>query len=174
MFPTTGTRPLRTYTDPVATQEFTDALEASACWAAALVVEARQERQAQHDKAVEDLVCQLRSDGLPEYFRIGAGDFSEQNDRVRARTALSRFHVLRLQKIHCARVRRYERLKFAHKLLHPPFSHPEFPEDPHSRWGGDDGWNEHSWGSQPLLLTAADDELSPFILPSPLPRAQFF
>jgi EAL domain-containing protein (putative c-di-GMP-specific phosphodiesterase class I) len=90
MFPTTGTP--RTYTDPVATQEFADALEASARRAAALVVEARQERQAQHDKAVEDLVRQLRSDGLPEYFRIGVGDFSEQNDRVRARTGVGPRH----------------------------------------------------------------------------------
>lgn len=90
MFPTTGTP--RTYTDPVAAQEFADALEASARRAAALVVEARQERQAQHDKAVEDLVRQLCSDGLPEYFRIGAGDFSEQNDRVRACTGVGPRH----------------------------------------------------------------------------------
>ncbi|KAJ7810496.1 hypothetical protein B0H14DRAFT_3480546 [Mycena olivaceomarginata] len=143
--------------------------------ALSLVIEARAERRAQHDKAVHNLIAQLLAHGLPEYFQIGAGDFSEENDRIRARNVFSRFHVQRLQKIRCARVRRYLRLKFAHELVHPLFSHPEFPEDPRNPWGGDDGWDGHvwgnggSWGPQPRILTALDDELSPFILPSPLP-----
>ncbi|KAJ7761475.1 hypothetical protein B0H14DRAFT_2634067 [Mycena olivaceomarginata] len=134
--------------------------------------------RAQHDKAVHNLIAQLLAHGLPEYFQIGAGDFSEENDCIRARNGtvvFSRFHVQCLQKIRRARVRRYLRLKFAHELVHPLFSHPEFPKDPRNPWGGDDGWDGHvwgnggSWGPQPRILTALDDELSPFILPSPLP-----
>jgi hypothetical protein len=177
--------------DPVKERE--DALEVSARHALSLVIEARAERRAQHDKAVHNLIAQLLAHGLPEYFQIGAGYFSEENDRIRARNGVfprncvvssysssgtvvfSRFHVQRLQKICRARVRRYLRLKFAHELVHPLFSHPEFPEDPRNPWGGDDGWDGHvwgnggSWGPQPRILTALDDELSPFILPSPLP-----
>jgi hypothetical protein len=74
--------------DPVAAKERDDALEQSARRAAGLVVEARAERQAQHDRAVQDLIAQLLAHGLPEYFQIGAGDFSEENDRIRARTGV--------------------------------------------------------------------------------------
>jgi predicted TIM-barrel fold metal-dependent hydrolase len=66
--------------DPVKERE--DALEVSARRTLGLVIEARAEQRAQHDKAVHNLIAQLLAHGLPEYFQIGAGDFSEENDRI--------------------------------------------------------------------------------------------
>ncbi|KAJ7794860.1 hypothetical protein B0H14DRAFT_3496584 [Mycena olivaceomarginata] len=133
--------------DPVAAKERDDALEQSARRAAGLVVEARAERQAQHDRAVQDLIAQLLAHGLPEYFQIGAGDFSEENDRIRARTGPYPAFTSRASgKPIVPAFGGTSPLKFEHEQVHPPFSHPEFIGDPRNRWSDNDGWHGHVWG----------------------------
>ncbi|KAJ7788722.1 hypothetical protein B0H14DRAFT_3503879 [Mycena olivaceomarginata] len=174
---------------PEPSEETTAAVKISAKCAADLVVEARAERDAQHARAICDLIADLEENGLPEYISLSASDFSEKLDRRQAQDALSMYVKPRYSKILRARMRRYERLKYQHELIHPPFSHPEFPEHPaltmwkaevevidHKGGWGSQGWGWGSWSAEyappvpPVqFLREEDDEISPVVVPRPLP-----
>jgi hypothetical protein len=69
-------------------------------------------------------------------------------------------------------------LKQIHELVHPPFTHPEFPEDPAlTIWKANGLFVSHrgdsvtSWGNGAADLTEADDEISPIRVTIPLPFA---
>ncbi|KAJ7745172.1 hypothetical protein B0H14DRAFT_3514598 [Mycena olivaceomarginata] len=110
----------------------------SAQRAANLVVEARAERDA--------FITNLIENGLPDYI-TPSGDFSENMDRCRAHEAFRHY--------------------YEYELVHTPFSHPEFPEDPAAtmrqasadlvesdgNWGG-------SWGDS-WILSQETDNISP-------------
>ncbi|KAJ7715778.1 hypothetical protein B0H14DRAFT_2644045 [Mycena olivaceomarginata] len=96
-------------------------------------------------------------------------------DRCRAHKAFRHYVRPRYLKFLRARVRRYQRLKYKYELVHTPFSHPEFPEDPAAtmrqasadlvesdgNWGG-------SWGDS-WILSQETDNISPLIIPKCLP-----
>jgi hypothetical protein len=190
---------------PEPSEETTAAVKISAKRAADWVVEARAERDAQRARAIRDLIADLEENGLPEYISLSASDFSEKLDRRQAQDgafhifnansslifypALSMYVKPRYSKILRARMRRYERLKYQHELIHPPFSLPEFPEHPaltmwkaevevidHNGGWGSQGWGWASWSAEhapPVLqaqfLREEDDEISPVVVPRPLP-----
>ncbi|KAJ7309196.1 hypothetical protein DFH08DRAFT_1088332 [Mycena albidolilacea] len=177
---------------PEVNPETAAAVRISAQRAAKLVVEARAERDAQRARAVHDLFADLIKNGLPDYITLSGSDFSESVDRCRAHETFRHYVRPRYSKILRARIRRYRRLKYEYELVHPPFSHPEFPEDPtammwrasadlvESRgswggswgeggsWGGGGSWND--FNEHPAqLLSQETDGISPFIIPKRLP-----
>ncbi|KAF7342849.1 hypothetical protein MSAN_02001000 [Mycena sanguinolenta] len=143
------------------------------------LIEARLERDKQRAQAVRALIADLEQNGLPDYFTVRAADFDEETSRRDAEYALSRFAQPRLAKMHRARVRQYRRRKYAHELIHPPFSPPDFPHDPAldawhdtATWGSTESWGSTSgWGvmDTSASLTIADDEISPVLTPKSLP-----
>ncbi|KAF8121841.1 hypothetical protein K438DRAFT_2004837 [Mycena galopus ATCC 62051] len=132
------------------------------------VLEARAEHQAQRACAAQDLIAQLEREGLPEYLELRVSDFDATVAWDLAKYVITNFYAApRLAKIMRAHVRRYLRLKHEWELIHPPFSHPEFPEDPrHRLWSTNSGrhWGDPTVDHPPQLLTEADDAVSPVII----------
>ncbi|KAF8133492.1 hypothetical protein K438DRAFT_1998158 [Mycena galopus ATCC 62051] len=148
----------------------------SARRAVAWVTDSATERAAQHAQAVENLIADLRQNGLPYYFTVTADNFREDFDRCRARHNISHYFAPpRLAKMLRARQRQYEHLKYAWELQHPPLSYPDFPQD---SWGWDRvrpwemgrTWGDHIVDPAPHLLTEEHDEISPVLISKPLPR----
>ncbi|KAJ7715920.1 hypothetical protein B0H14DRAFT_2644006 [Mycena olivaceomarginata] len=140
------------------------------------VGEGTGQHEGANDGGAGTLIAQLLAHGLPEYFQIGAGDFSEENDRIRHARPYPAFTSRASGKPHRARVRQYERLKFEHEQVASSIFSPRIYRGPPRQMErtmtdgmGMYGAGSGSWVSEPQLLTSLDDELSPFILPSPLP-----
>ncbi|KAJ6490570.1 hypothetical protein C8R47DRAFT_1206235 [Mycena vitilis] len=96
--------------------------------------------------------------------------------KTRAQNAFRHFVKVRFHKIHRARLRRYQRLKYLYELVHPPFATAEFPEHPSMElWRApldlqSSGWvNPAPPSIDPQFLREEDDEISPILTTCPLP-----
>ncbi|KAJ7188438.1 hypothetical protein C8R46DRAFT_1205594 [Mycena filopes] len=108
---------------PELSPETLAAVRISALCADTLVAEADAVR-ARDRQAMLDQHCR---DGYHDYW---AHKFTPEFARRLAENTIFHYPRPRRAKMLRAHLRRYERLKSLYEQIHPPFTHPEFPEDP--------------------------------------------
>ncbi|KAJ6450009.1 hypothetical protein C8R47DRAFT_1230443 [Mycena vitilis] len=106
-----------------------------------------------------------------------AGDtFGLSYCKTAAQNIFRLFIRVRFHKIHRARLRRYQRLRYLYELEHPPFATAEFPEHPSMElWRApfdlsSCGWACQTTAKEPPFLTEDDDQISPVLFTSSLPH----